>query len=64
MAKKKTPSEQQILNKFQTITDQTNPKPKIVRNKNKYSQPYSKLVIQNKAYVIEVYPYLHDLLMP
>lgn len=32
MAKKKTPSEQQILNKFQTITDQTNPKPKIVRN--------------------------------
>lgn len=32
MAKKKTPSEQQILNKFQTITDKTNPKPKIVRN--------------------------------
>lgn len=32
MAKKKTPSEQQIVNKFQTITDQTNPKPKIVRN--------------------------------
>ena len=32
MAKKKTPSEQQILNKFQTITNQTNPKPKIVRN--------------------------------
>ena len=32
MAKKKKPSEQQILNKFQTITDQTNPKPKIVRN--------------------------------
>lgn len=32
MAKKKIPSEQQILSKFQTIANQTNPKPKIVRN--------------------------------
>lgn len=32
MANKKTPKEQQIVNKFQTITNATNPKPKIVRN--------------------------------
>lgn len=32
MAKKKTPSEQQIMDKFQTIANQTNPKPKLVRN--------------------------------
>lgn len=32
MRKKKVPTEQQIFQKFKTITDQTNPKPKIVRN--------------------------------
>lgn len=32
MAKKKTPNEQQIMDKFQTIANQTNPKPKLVRN--------------------------------
>ncbi|MGG7057048.1 stage V sporulation protein AC [Clostridium tertium] len=32
MPKKKLPSEQQLFQKFKTITDQTNPKPKIVRN--------------------------------
>ncbi|MGG7212971.1 stage V sporulation protein AC [Clostridium nigeriense] len=32
MPNKKLPSEQQLFQKFKTITDQTNPKPKIVRN--------------------------------
>ena len=32
MSKNKRPSEQQILKKFKTITEQTNPKPKIARN--------------------------------
>ena len=32
MAKNKVPTEQQILKKFKIITDQTNPKPKIVKN--------------------------------
>ncbi|MDV4150083.1 stage V sporulation protein AC [Clostridium sp. AL.422] len=32
MSKNKRPSEQQILKKFKTIADQTNPKPKIARN--------------------------------
>lgn len=32
MVKKKIPTEQQIQEKFQTIAEQTNPKPKIVRN--------------------------------
>jgi stage V sporulation protein AC len=32
MAKKKKPNEQQIMDKFQTIANQTNPKPKLVRN--------------------------------
>ena len=32
MSKNKKPSEQQILQKFKTIANQTNPKPKIARN--------------------------------
>lgn len=32
MVKKKRPTEQQIQEKFQTIAEQTNPKPKIARN--------------------------------
>ena len=32
MSKKKVPTEQQIFQKFKTISEQTNPKPKIVRN--------------------------------
>lgn len=32
MSRNKKPSEQQLLNRFKTITDQTNPKPKISRN--------------------------------
>jgi len=32
MPKKKLPSEQQLFQKFKIITDQTNPKPKIIRN--------------------------------
>lgn len=32
MPKRKVPTEQQIFQKFKTIADQTNPKPKIVRN--------------------------------
>lgn len=32
MAKKKVPTEKQIFKKFQSITEATNPKPKIVRN--------------------------------
>lgn len=32
MAKNKRPSEQQILQKFKNIADQTNPKPKIAKN--------------------------------
>ena len=32
MSKKKVPTEQQIFQKFKTISEQTNPKPKIVMN--------------------------------